>query len=100
MVRAFGLELPWTAYPFQVVFLGFLLFLTGTLGIRGTYQAGMMVALGFYGVSKEVAIAIAVLVEVVSHGAAMALGLVFLWREGFTLDEFRVLRTRWQGSPS
>ena len=99
MARAFGLDLLWTAYPFQVVFLGFLLFVAGTLGIRGTYQAGMVVALGFYGVSKEVAIAIAVLVEVVSHGAAMALGLVFLWLEGFTLDEFRVLRARWQGSP-
>jgi len=100
MARAFGLDLPWTAYPFQVVFLGFLLFLAGALGIRGTYQAGMVVALGFYGVSKEVALAIAVLVEVVGHGTAMALGLVCLWLEGFTLDEFRALRARWQGSPS
>jgi hypothetical protein len=99
MARAFGLDLPWTAYPFQVVFLGFLLFLTGPLGIRGTYQAGMVVALGFYGVSKEVALALAVLVEVGSHGAAMAAGLVCLWLEGFTLDEFRALRARWQGSP-
>jgi len=99
MARAFGLDLPWSAYPFQVVFLGFLLFLAGALGIRGTYQAGMVVALGFYGVSKEVALAIAVIVEVVSHGAAVALGLVFLWLEGFTLDEFRALRARWQGSP-
>jgi hypothetical protein len=100
MARAFGLDLPWTAYPFQVVFLGFLLFLAGALGIRGTYQAGMVVALGFYGVSKEVALAIAIIVEVVGHGTAMALGLVFLWLEGFTLDEFRALRARWQGSPS
>jgi len=59
-----------------------------------------VVALGFYGVSKEVALAIAVLVEVVGHGTAMALGLVCLWLEGFTLDEFRALRARWQGSPS
>lgn len=100
MARAFGLDLPWTAYLFQVVFLGFLVFLAGALGIRGTYQAGMVVALGFYGVSKEIALAIAVIVEVVSHGAAMALGLVCLWREGFTLDELRVLRARWQTSPS
>jgi hypothetical protein len=100
MARAFGLDLPWTVYPFQVVFLGFLLFLTGALGIRGTYQAGMVVALGFYGVTKEVALAIAVLVEVVSHGAAMTLGLVCLWWEGFTLDELRALRARRQASPS
>lgn len=99
MARAFGLDLPWTAYPFQVVFLGFLVFLTAALGMRGTYQAGMVVALGFYGVSKEVALAIAVIVEVVSHGAGMALGLICLWLEGFTLDEFRALRDRWQGSP-
>lgn len=100
MARAFGLDLPWTAYPFQVVFLGFLLFLGGTLGIRGTYQADMVVVLGFYGVSKEIALAIAVLVEGVSHGAAMPLGLVFLWLEGVSLDEFRVLRARWQSSSS
>jgi hypothetical protein len=99
MARAFSLDLPWTAYLFQVVFLGFLVFLAGSLGLRGTYQAGMVVALGFYGVSKEVALAIAVIVEVVSHGAAMALGLVCLWLEGVTLDELRALRARWQGSP-
>jgi hypothetical protein len=100
MARAFGLDLPWTAYLFQVVFLGFLLFLTGALGIRGTYQAGMVVALGFYGVAKEVALAIAVLVEVVGHGTAMVLGLVCLWREGVTLDELKALRARGQASSS
>ena len=100
MARAFALDLPWMAYPFQVVVLGFLLFLTGALGIRGTYQAGMVVALGFYGVTKEVAVAIAVLVEVVGHGTALVLGLVSLWLEGVTLDELRALRARWRTSPS
>lgn len=77
-----------------MVVLGFLLFLTGALGIRGTYQAGMVVALGCYGVTKEVAVAIAVLVEVVGHGTTLVLGLVSLWLEGVTLDELRALRAR------
>jgi len=91
VARAFGLDLPWTAYAFQVVFLGFLLLVAGTLGVRGTYQAGMIVALGFYGVGKEIALAIALIVEAVAHGAAMVLGLVFLWREGLTRAELRAL---------
>ena len=99
IARAFGLELPWTAYLFQVVFLGFLLVLASALGIRGTYQAGMVVALGFYGVSKEVALAIAVIVEVVAHGAAMALGLVFLWVEGITWQEVRGVAGRGRTTP-
>jgi len=60
----------------------------------------MVVALGFYGVTKEVAVAIAVLVEVVGHGTALVLGLVSLWLEGVTLDEIRALRARWRTSPS
>lgn len=98
IVRAFGLDLPWTAYLFQVVFLGFLVFLAASFGIRGTYQAGMVVVLGFYGVSKEIALAIALIVEVVAHGAAMALGLLFLWLEGITLRELRALPGTWRAS--
>ena len=98
IARAFGLDLPSTAYLFQVVFLGFLVFLAASFGIRGTYQAGMVVALGFYGVPKEIALAIALIVEVVSHGAAMALGLLFLWVEGITLHELRALPERWRTS--
>ncbi len=98
IARAFGLELPWTAYLFQVVFLGFLVFLATAFGIRGTYQAGMVVVLGFYGVSREVALAIALIVEAVTHGAAMALGLLFLWVEGITLEELCGLPGRWQRS--
>lgn len=94
IARAFGLDLPWTAYLFQVVFLGFLVFLAGSLGIRGTYQAGMVVVLGFYGVPKEIALAIALIVEGVSHGAAMGLGLLFLWAEGIALEELRTLPRR------
>lgn len=91
---AFNLELPFTAYLFQVAFLGFIVFLAGSLGIRGTYQAGMIVALSFYGVSKEVALAIALIVEVVSHGAVMLFGLFFLWIEGITMEELRRLPAR------
>ncbi len=98
IARAFGVDLPWTAYLFQVVFLGFLVFFAASFGIRGTYQAGMVVVLGFYGVAKEIALAIAVIVEVVSHGAAMALGLLFLWVEGITLQELRALPERWRTS--
>jgi len=54
----------------------------------------MVVALGCYGVTKEVAVAIAVLVEVVGHGTTLVLGLVSLWLEGVTLDELRALRAR------
>ena len=96
IARAFGLELPWTAYIFQVVFLGFLVAAAGAVGVRGTYQAGMVAVLGFYGTAKEVALAIALVVEVVAHGAAFALGLFFLWREGITREDLRALAARWR----
>ncbi len=60
----------------------------------------MIVALGFYGVTKEVALAIALVVEVVAHGSAMLLGLVFLWREGITRDELRSIGARWRPAPA
>lgn len=93
---SFGLDLPFSAYLFQVVFLGFLVFLAGTLGIRGSYQAGMIVVLGFYGVPKEVALAISLIVEAVSHGTTMLGGLGFLWIEGISVAELRSLAARWR----
>ena len=98
IARAFGLELPWTAYIFQVVFLGFLVVAAGAVGVRGTYQAGMAVVLGFYGVTKEIAVAIALIVEVVAHGTVFALGLLFLWREGITREDLRALAAQWRRS--
>ncbi|MFI5340941.1 MAG: lysylphosphatidylglycerol synthase transmembrane domain-containing protein [Candidatus Methylomirabilales bacterium] len=91
LAGALGLRLPWTAYPFLLVSLSFLMFLSRSLGIRGGFQAGMVVLLGFYGVSKETAVATALLFGAVSRGVTMGLGLLFLWVEGITKDELRVL---------
>jgi uncharacterized membrane protein YbhN (UPF0104 family) len=98
LARAVGLHLPWSAYPFLVVSLSFLMFLSRSLGIRGGFQAGMVVLLGFYGVPKETALAIALLFGAVSRGVTMGLGLLFLWVEGITKEEIRALATRWGAS--
>ena len=92
---ALGLSLPWTAYPFLIVSLSFLAFLSSSLGIRGGFQAGMVVVLGFYGVAKEIAVAIALIFVGVSRGTTMGLGLLFLWVEGITKEELRTLAARW-----
>jgi hypothetical protein len=91
LAGALGLSLPWTAYPFLVVSLSFLAFLSSSLGIRGGFQAGMVLVLGFYGVPKEIAVAIALIFVGVSRGTTMGLGLLFLWTEGITRDELRAL---------
>jgi glycosyltransferase 2 family protein len=90
-----GLSLPWTAYPFLVVSLSFLAFLSSSLGIRGGFQAGMVLVLGFYGAPKEIAVAIALIFVGVSRGVTMGLGLLFLWVEGITRGELRALAGRW-----
>ena len=92
---ALGLSLPWTAYPFLVVSLSFLAFLSSSLGIRGGFQAGMVLVLGFYSVPKEIAVAIALIFVGVSRGVTMGLGLLFLWVEGITKEELRSLAARW-----
>jgi hypothetical protein len=93
-----GLHLPWTAYPFLVVSLSFLAFLSSSLGIRGGFQAGMVLVLGFYGVSKEVAVAMALIFSGVSRSTTMGLGVLFLWVEGITREDLRALAKRWGAS--
>ena len=95
---ALNLDLPWMAYPFLVVSLSFLAFLSSSLGIRGGFQAGMILVLGFYGVPKEVAVAMALVFSGVSRGTTMGLGLLFLWVEGITKEELRVLAKQWGAS--
>ena len=92
---ALGLSLPWTAYPFLVVSLSFLAFLSSSLGVRGGFQAGMVLVLGFYNVPKEIAVAIALIFVGVSRGVTMGLGLLFLWVEGITREELCALASRW-----
>jgi glycosyltransferase 2 family protein len=98
LARALGLHLPWSAYPFLVVSLSFLAFLSSSLGIRGGFQAGMILVLGFYSVPKEVAVAMALIFAGVSRGTTMGLGLLFLWVEGITKEELRTLAKRWGAS--
>jgi len=98
LARVLGVDLPWSAYPFLVVSLAFLAFLSSSLGIRGGFQAGMAIILGFYGVPKEVAVAMALIFAGVSRGTTMGLGLLFLWVEGITKEELRTLAKRWGAS--
>ena len=93
-----GVDLPWSAYPFLVVSLAFLAFVSSSLGIRGGFQAGMILVMGFYGVPKEVAVAMALIFAGVSRGTTMGLGLLFLWLEGITREELRALAKRWEAS--
>jgi len=93
-----GVDLPWSAYPFLVVSLAFLAFVSSSLGIRGGFQVGMILVLGFYGVPKEVAVAMALIFAGVSRGTTMGLGLLFLWLEGITREELRALAKRWEAS--
>jgi len=88
---AFGLDLPFMVYLFQVVFLGFIVVIAGSLGIKGSYEAGMVVALGFFGVPAEIAFAIALIVNGASLLTVITFGLVFLWYQGGTLAELKSL---------
>jgi hypothetical protein len=93
--RVLGLHLPWSAYPLLMVSLSFLAFVSSSLGLRGGFQAGMILVLGFYAVPKEVAVAMALIFSAVSRGTTMGLGLLFLWVEGITKEDLRALARRW-----
>jgi uncharacterized membrane protein YbhN (UPF0104 family) len=86
---AFGVRLRPEAYLFLMVFLGFLMFLAGTLRIVGGFTAGAVFALEALGVEVETALAMVVVVEASTHLTVACTGSVALWRLGFSSGRLR-----------
>lgn len=83
---AFGVVLPLEAYLYLMVFLGFLIILTGILKIVGGFTAGAVFALQSFGVGIEVALAMTLVVQALSHATVAIIGAATLWLQGVGLN--------------
>ncbi len=86
---ASGVHLSPLTYLFLMIFLGSLMVIAGSLGIMGSFEAGAVLALGWYGVSAETALSMALVIRIVSMGTIVILGLLSFWMEGLIWTEVR-----------
>ena len=86
---AFGVLLAPMEYVFAMVFLGFMIILTGMLRIVGGFTVGAVFVLGGFGVDVETALAMAIIVQAASFLTLAATGAVALWVEGIGLNDLR-----------
>ena len=96
--RAFNIDLGAAAGLFLVIFLGATVIAAGMLGIRGGYYVATVVALGWFGVAEETALAMAVLMGGASLLTVALLGLTFVWVEDISLRDLRRWAKRRAGS--
>ncbi|MDH5756666.1 MAG: flippase-like domain-containing protein [Nitrospinota bacterium] len=83
--QSMGLELPWSSGFVVLVTQVFGLMVPSGPGFVGAYHAATMAGLMFYGVDKETALSVAVVMHLVVFVAQTTPGFYFLWKDGDTL---------------
>ena len=82
---AFEVVLHPADYLFLMVFLGFLLFVSGMLKIVGGFTAGAVFALELLGIEVETGLAMTLIVQISSHITVAVAGVVALWAQGVSV---------------
>ena len=95
---AFDAALRPSDYLFLMVFLGFLLFVSGMLKIVGGFTAGTVFALELLGVNLETALAMTLIVQAMTIVTVAACGAVSLWAQGVSPAVLRELRDDYAGA--
>lgn len=90
VLRAFGIQLPFTASLFILVFLVFAVMVPASPGYVGTYHAACMYGLMAFALPKEQALSVALVVHAISYFPVIFFGFYFLWREKIS---FATLKT-------
>lgn len=89
MFPAFALGLPWHAgFLVQAIVAG-LLILPSAPGYVGTFQFATVLALGLYGVSRDVGLSLSLVYHAVNYVPITAVGLAYLGALNLTLGELR-----------
>ena len=94
VLRAFGVFLPVTAAMFIMVFLVFAVMIPASPGFIGTYHAACVYGLLAFGVEREKALSIALVVHGINFFPVIALGLFYLWSENVSLQKARDMSAR------
>jgi len=90
----FGIKLPLIVFLFIDVFISFAYTIGSSLGIIGTYEASLVYALAFFGVTKEIGLAIALIADVTFIIPSFFLGLIYFLREGLSFKRLRELNDK------
>ena len=83
---AFGVALGPVDYLFLMVFVGFIVILTGTLRLVGGFTAGAVYVLQGLGVDVETALAMTLTVQATTMATVAATGAAALWIQGVRLS--------------
>jgi len=81
LLKAFGINLPFTAAMFILVFLVFAVMVPASPGYIGTYHAACMYGLMAFNIPKEQALSVALVIHAINFFPVILLGFFFLWKE-------------------
>lgn len=88
-LRAFGISLPLTASVFILVLLVFAVMVPASPGFIGTYHAACTFGLLSFGVEREMALSVAIVVHAVNFFPVIVAGLLCLWRGKVSLETLK-----------
>jgi len=86
---AFGVRLHPAEYLFVMIFLGFLVIIGHFLRLAGGFLIGAVFALGLFGVPKEEALTMAIVVQAMNLMSVGIIGAVTLWTQGIALSDLK-----------
>jgi len=81
ILKAFNIQLPFSAALFILVFLVFAVMVPAAPGYVGTYHAACMYGLMAFALPKEQSLSVALVVHAVSYFPVIFFGIYFLWKE-------------------
>jgi uncharacterized protein (TIRG00374 family) len=85
VLSAFGLHLPLSAAFFVLVLQILGVMIPSSPGFIGTYHAAVVIGLAVFGVGRELALSIALVMHAVFFFPSIVLGGIFLWQENLSL---------------
>lgn len=86
LLQAFGIDLPFTASMFILVFLVFAVMVPASPGYIGTYHAACMYGLMAFNVPQELALSVAIVMHSINFFPVIAVGLLCLWKDGISFS--------------
>jgi uncharacterized protein (TIRG00374 family) len=93
LTMSFGIELPFMATIFVLVVIAFGVSLPAAPGFVGTFHAAGLYALLFYGVNREEALSLAIVMHLSNAAPLILLGFFLLWYEGISMKEVKGVNT-------
>uniref|UniRef100_C6E5S4 Flippase-like domain-containing protein n=1 Tax=Geobacter sp. (strain M21) TaxID=443144 RepID=C6E5S4_GEOSM len=87
LLRAFGVQLPFTASMFILVFLVFAVMVPASPGFVGTHHLACVTALSAFDIVGERALSIAIVIHAMGFLPVIAAGLFCLWRDKLSLKQ-------------